>query len=883
VTWWRRLFARRELERQLDVELRDHIERLVTDYRAAGMSEPHARRRARLEFGGLDQVKEMCRDARGTEWLDRARQDLTYAWRGLGANRIFALAIVVSLTLGIGANTAVYTLIKAALIRSLPVPEPHRLVHLVAFDATGDQSSHFSYRLYRELADALGADAETFATNGQNWERLSLGGGAAERIVTEAVSSNYFHALRVGAAEGRVLIAADDNMAGGSRVAVLSFSFWERRFGSNRSIIGTALDLDGVSYTIVGVAVRGFDGVETQSATEVWIPVTAKLPTAWLSMTGSMVLSVMARTSPAAAVGQLSAVADVAYRRHLLDHFIPRLPEDVKPQFAARHMRARPAAAGLSSAGREYRRPLVVLMVSAAIVLLLCCANVANLLLSRQCARAREFALRVSLGATQGRLVQQFLTESLVLAALGAVGGLFVGWWGAETIADLLPDGRIPVKFNLSPDRQALAFTACVSVLASIAVGLLPALRAGRTPATSLVQNARTVLRPRASKGLVILQVAGSLVLLVMAGLMARTVHNLSALDLGFRPENVFAFELSFPKNLASERRAVLYSRLDSRLQNLPGVSGMTYSQESVYSNGGWSGEAVGDVAEAVPVSQRSVALLRVGPRFFDVLGLRRADGRVFAPTDHRAGTRTIVVNETLARHFFGRQSAVGQSIELDAAGVARYLIVGVVEDAWHYGARGQPCGGRVVYFPIDVNHAVGSIFVRGTLPHADLARIVGEEVGATQGDVLVERVRRLQTDVDAMVSRERLVGFLAALFAVLAVGLAAVGLYGVLAYGVSQRIPEMGLRAALGANPAALVQLVLTDAWRLVGTGLVLGATAAVYGGRLLTNLLFGVEPIDPLTMTGAVMMLAAVATCAAYVPARRAASVEPTVALRE
>jgi predicted permease len=875
-----RFFQRRRLERELDAELRDHVERLVTDYRAAGMSEADARRRARLEFGGLDQVKEVCRDARRTEWLDRARQDLTYAWRGLVANRIFSLAVVVSLTLGIGANSAVYTLIQAALIRSLPVPEPHQLVHLVAFDATGDQSSHFSYRLYGELADALGSSAETFATNGQRWDRLSLHGGAAERIVTEAVSSNYFQALRVGAAEGRALVAADDNMAGGSQVAVLSYNFWERRFGSNRSIIGTPLDLDGVSYTIVGVAVRGFEGVETQSATDVWIPVTARLPKAWLSMTGSMVLSVMARTSPDADVGQLSAVADVAYRRHLLAHFIPQLPEDVKPQFAARRMRARPAGAGLSSAGREYRRPLIVLMVSAAIILLLCCANVANLLLARQCARAREFAVRVSLGATRGRLVQQFLTESLLLTALGALGGLIVGWWGAETIAGLLPDGRIPVRFNLSPDRQALAFTACVAVLASLAAGLPPALRAGNTPATSLVQHARTVLRPRVSKGLVVLQVAGSLILLVMAGLMARTIHNLRVLDLGFHAENVSAFELSFPKNLAVERRAALYGRLASRLQDFPGVSGMTYSQESVYSDGGWSGTVSGDLAESVPVSQRSVALLRVGPRFFEVLGVRQAEGRLFTTTDHRQGTQTIVVNKTFARHFFGPQSAVGQSVDVN---LGRYLIVGVVEDAWHYGARGQPCGGRVLYFPIDVNQAAGSIFVRGTLPLADLARVVGEEIRATDGDVLVERVRRLQTDVDAMVSRERLVGFLAVLFAVLAVGLAAVGLYGVLAYGVSQRVPEIGLRAALGADPAALVRLVLTDAWRLVGAGLVLGAAGALYGGRLVTSLLFGVEPIDLLTMTAAVVMLAAVATCAAYLPARRAAAVEPTVALRQ
>jgi predicted permease len=383
-------------------------------------------------------------------------------------------------------------------------------------------------------------------------------------------------------------------------------------------------------------------------------------------------------------------------------------------------------------------------------------------------------------------------------------------------------------------------------------------------------------------RGLVTVQVAGSLALLVMAGLMVRTLQNLNATDVGFAPRGVTTFDLSFPQGFDAANKSPLYARLLDRFRSWPGVSGATYTQETVYNAGGWAGEVAGPVAAALPADQRQVALLRVGPDFFDVLGLHLVEGRAFSAADHAAGSRVIVVNERFSRRLFGNESAVGRSIDLSAAGVARYQIVGVVRDALHYGAREQPCGGRVAYFPIDRAAPGGAFFVRGSAPIADIARIASEEARATDAEIFVERVRPLQADVTAMIARERLVGLLAGALALLALTLAAVGLYGILSYGVTQRTAEIGLRAALGASPGLLARMVMGDATSVVVAGLALGAAAAWLATRLVTTLLFGVAPSDPRILGLAALTLGLIAACAAYLPARRAARVDPAVALR-
>jgi putative ABC transport system permease protein len=886
--WIARLWRRRRLERQLAAELRDHIEREAATLRTQGVSDVEARRRAQLAFGGVEQIKEQCRDARGARWIDTTLQDLRLALRGVRRNPGLSLAIILSLGLGIGANTTIYSVIRATLLRPLPVPNPQELVQLVAFDRNGDvEHNSVSYRMFAGLRSAVGRGGHVFAVNGADRTRLSLDGDQPEYAIVEAVSANYFQALGVGAAAGRLLVDADDapsgrEASGGNAVAVLSHAFWTRRFGEDAGAIGRRLQIGGTSYEIVGVAADGFRGVESTAHPDLWLPATTRLPRHWLTMSGSQVLRIMARIDPRQDARPLEAAADVAYRQEWLEYVVPGVPPDLRELFSSRHLRFRSAAAGLSSLGERYRRAFTVLMVSVALVLVLCCANVANLTLARSRVREREFAVRLSLGAGRGRLARQLLTESAVLGGIGALAGLALAWWGTNGLAALLPTGRMPVDVDLSPDRATLTGAMLLTLASTLAAGALPALRASRTPLAAVSRESRATLRMPVARSLVIVQVACSLVLLVVATLMARTLDNLRTLDLGFVAERVMTFDLSFPDEATAPDKAGVYRRVVDRLSSTPGVSDVTYSAEPVYSDGGWAGSATGPVGERVPASARTVAFLRVGPRFFDVLGMRRIAGRPFTDDDHGPGRRRVVVNQTFARHFFGAASPIGQSVDLTTGGAVRYEIVGVVRDAQHYGAREQPCGGRVAYLAMDPSAPQGAVFVRSTRTLADLSALLRAEVTGAHRGVLVDRLRPLDRDVRAMVGRERLVGFLSGGFAVLALMLAAIGLYGVLAYGVAERRPELGLRAALGAEPGSLARLVLGDASRVLAAGAALGALGALAGARLVSTLLFGVTPFDPFAFAGAALLLLLVATVASYLPARRAARVDPTVALR-
>jgi predicted permease len=878
--WWiERIWRRNRLERALDAELRDHLARDVAARIAAGAAPDEARRQAQLALGGLDQVREACRDVRRPRPLAELVQDLRHAWRGLRRCPALAFSIVLSLGLGIGANTALYAVVRATLLRPLPVPASHELAQLVAFDASGAADDSVSYRMFTALSEAVGSAGQVFAVNGARRARVSGDGDIAEYAVVQAMSANAFHALGVPAAAGRVLVASDDSIDGGHAVAVLSHAYWVRRFAAREDAIGGSLRIGGVTYQIVGAAASSFTGVDAGERPDVWLPVTAHLPRRWLTMSGSKVLQVMARLPPQADRARLDAAIDAAFRREWLDRVLPTVPAEARARLSTRHIRFRPGPAGLATLGERYRRPFGVLMASVGVILLLCCANVANLLLARHRVREREFAVRLSLGAGRWRLARQLLTEASMLGLLGAAAGVAIAWWGANALVGLLPEPRVPLRLDVSPDLPTLLVAVGLTMVAILAIGVLPAWRASRTPLFALARETRGRRLPVA-RSLVVLQVAGSLTLLVVAALMGRTLDKLRTLDLGFVADRVVTFDLSLPEGLTDSDKAALYGRLVERLASTSGVSGVTYSFERVYDSGGWAGAVTGAVADRAPATARSVALLRVGPSFFEVLGMRRLAGRSFAAADHDAAQQTVIVNETFARHFFGQASPIGRRVELDAAGVHSYEIVGVVRDAWHYGAREQPCGGRVAYFAIDPAEPGGALFLRTTRSRADLDAILRSEIGGR--GVLVDRLRPLDQDVNALVGRERLVGFLSSAFALLALAIAAVGLYGLLAYGVSERRPELGIRAALGAAPGALAGLVLREAGWLILTGAALGMAGALGATRLVATLLFGVGELDPTAFVLAASVLLVVAMTACWLPAHRAARVDPTVALR-
>jgi predicted permease len=647
-------------------------------------------------------------------------------------------------------------------------------------------------------------------------------------------------------------------------------------------IVGRTLTVDDKPYTIVGVAAAGFDGLEAHALTDIWLPVTALLPPHWVTSYGSQVLTFMTRLRSDADRSQATAIADLTYRRYLDARVLPSLSSTVRPVFAGRHMRLRDASAGLSTIGLEYRRPLLILMGSVGVILLLCCANVANLLLARQRTREPEFAVRLSLGAKPGRLARQLLTETLFLTGLGALLGLALARWGSEALVRLLPESRVPIALDLTPDARVFAFATMIALLSAIGVGLVPAWRAARTNAGStLTQHTRSVVRPRVSRSLVVAQLAGSLVLLVTALLMARTLQNLRLLDLGFSPAQVITFDVSLLRTFPAAAKAALYQRIVDRLEMAPGVEAATYSRESIYARGGSAGTAAVPGQEQAK-ADHAIALLTVGPRFFETTGIMRTRGRLFAADDHRPERFVTVINETTARYFFGTTDAIGRRLQMHQPGEPSHEVIGVVKDAQHYGAREQPCGGRVAYLPMDPTAAAGPFLVRGSIGATDLQRLVRDELSSVGETALLERLRALDTDVLGLIARERMVGRLAGGFALLALAIAAVGVYGLLAYAVSQRSGELGVRAALGAAPPVLRRMVLREALTLVLFGVSLGIPLAIATVRVLSTLLFGVSSADPTTFVGAVMVLAVTAAIAAWLPARRAATADPAGALR-
>lgn len=598
------------------------------------------------------------------------------------------------------------------------------------------------------------------------------------------------------------------------------------------------------------------------------------LPPVWLTSTGSQVLSIVGRVKTPVDTARLESIAETLYRRHMAEHF----RDDTIA--AARQLRLRDAGAGLSSLGFHYKKPLFILMTAVVVILLLCCANVANLLSARQEARRQEVAIRLSLGASRVRVFQQLVTEALVLGVLGASAGLALAFAGSRWLVSLLPEGPVPLTIDLTPDLQVLSFTTTVGIVAALGAVILPAIRASSTNAVSgLRQDVRTMGRLRFGRALVIIQVAGSLVLLVAAGLMVQTLRNLRLADIGFDRSHLVAFAPVFPGEVAPDRRAPVVRELTERVATLPGVTAVSYSPERIYARGGWAGMAARP-GELTPGADQQVALLRVGPHFFATLRIHTVAGEVFAAQDHQPDRRLVVINQAAARHYFGDGSAVGRRLEIKGDGTHVYTVIGVVQDVKHYGVRERVTGDRVAYLPLSADKATGTVFVRTDTTSDGLGNVVRAE--ARRLGVAIDRFRPVESDVNSMVSRERMVGTLGVGLAGLATALAVVGLYGLLAYSVSQRRRELGLRMALGAEASSVMAMVLKEALSLVGIALAIGIPTALGFTRLLRGLVYDVPVTDARTFVLAAAALGLTACMAALIPARRAASIDPASAIR-
>ena len=896
----RALVSRADVEQELDDELRFHLEREAEKLERRGMSHDAALRLARLEFGGVEPMKEASRDARGTAWLESIARDLRYATRSLGSRPAFTLTVVATLALGIGANTAIFTLVDALVLRPLPVAHPEQLVIVSDPAAVNDGwngsplTDYVSFLLYKDVRAQNTVFTDMYA-NGQAGDldvRIGAGSGSTpEQPHARFVTGNFFSVLEVPAYAGRTFTAGEDQAPGQDPVAVLTYDYWQRRFSGSFSAIGSIMHVNDVSVTIVGVTPPGFRGDIVGEPVDFWLPMMMQPAIqprmkllddrawSWLVMMG--------RLKPGVTIDQarreLPVIEANAIREHLSGIDRSRFEQDLKDDPI--HVEA--GARGFSERRAEYGKALWVLMVAVGLVILVVCANVSSLMLARSVARGREMTVRMTLGANRGRLIQQMLIEGTLFAIVSSVVGLFAATWGSRVLLATVSTSN-PIAIETTPDARVLAFTATLTLACVLLFGLLPAFRATRVDlATSLRSHGRNLMgaarvgRVPFGRALVVAQIALSMLLLIGGGLLVRSMRQLLHSDLGVDRDHIVAVRVRTARSqYVGARLARLRRDLADRLGRLPGVDAVAFADHGLFSGGTSSGHV--DVSGFVPQadSERQVSLDRVGPNFFHAIGAHLIRGRDIEPHDLDTGLPVTVINETMANRYFGARDPLAATVTIDSV---RYSIVGVVRDFQSSSVREKPR--REMYVAFDdpntgnAGQAKLSVRVRG-----DPSSFVGPIRRAIEDIVpaLPIAVDPLKDLVRGTVSEDVLLVQVTTFFCIVTLILAALGLYGVTTYSTSQRTSEFGLRAALGAEPEEVTRMVLGEGVRLAIQGVVIGVPAGLAAARLIRSQLFGVGTVDLPSLGVATVVLMATVIIASYLPARRAAKVGPLEALR-
>jgi predicted permease len=886
---WRRLFfylRGDRFDRELEEEMRFHLEMKAEENLTAGISPEESQYAAQRQFGNQTLLWEESRDMWAVRSIETLFQDLRYGARMLLKNKGFTVVTILSLALGIGANTAIFSLIDAVLLKALSIERPEQLYFISSAGVRSDGNAP-PYPCYERFRDGNRSFIGLAAFSTIN-PKLKID-GQLEEVRGQHVSGNYFSLLGVPALLGRTLTPADDSVLGQGGpdgvVAVISYNYWTRRFGQRPEVIGKTVQLGDQSVTIIGVTPPGFYGLLPGTEMNISLPIT---------VAGAGLLQDKTSTWYRA-VGRLRPGVPVEHARAELDTILQAYKEELPLSAETRRDRfARielpPASKGLDTLRRQFSRPLQALMAIVALVLLIACANVANLLLARATARRKEFAVRLALGASRLRLLRQLLTESLLLVSLGGLLGLLVARWGSAFLVSFFATGRGWIFVNLSLDYRVLLFTAGVALLTGLVFGLAPALQATRidpNPGLKDSSSTSTDARSRFGKTLVVAQVALSFLLLVGAGLFMRTLHNLKQVDAGFQRDGVLTMRVSPVETIYQGARLTnLWKDVLVRIERLPGVRFASLSTLSPLDGGG---RGVSVTVPGFTISterDKDIGLNQVSPGYFQTFGIAVAQGRSFTDNDHEGAPKVALLNETAARFYFGDRSPLGAQISFnDRPNVARvlYQVVGVVKDARYQNLR-EP-DWRRVYLPATQSlDRLGwlRLAVRAEGRPADLANAVSNELRAAGADILLSDIATLSAQVDQSLLQERLVATLALFFGLLALLLACLGLYGVLSYDVARRTNEIGIRMALGANARQVAQLVLRETLGWVVFGVTLGLGAALATMRWVESLLFGLKPHDPLTIGLAALVLLVVAAVAGYLPARRAARIDPLVALR-
>ena len=893
---WSRFFRRRYWDDERARELESYVQIETDDNLARGMSVDDARRAAYRKLGNPTIVREDIYRMNTLGFLETIWQDLRYGARLLRLNPIFAIVAVLSLSLGVGANTAIFQLIDAVRIRPLPVEAPQRLVEIRIGENRGRVGAFrgrrpmFTNALWERIKDGQQVFDSVFAWGNSVFDLAA--GGEARYAQGLYVSGQFFDALGLQPAIGRLLHAGDDARGCGAPQAVLSHSFWQREFGGDRGIVGRPVRLDGRQFTVGGVTEAGFFGVDVGRSFDVALPLCAEpilrgsfsllnVPHGWfLAAMGRLKRGV----TPEQATAHLQALSPAIFRETLP----PTYSAVEITNYTGLKLEASRAASGVSSIRRSYETPLWVLLATTGLVLLIACANLANLMLARATTREREIGVRLAIGASRKRIVRQLMSESLLLAAIGAGCGALLAQWMSRFLVAFLNTSTDQVFVALQLDWRVFGFASALALLTCVLFGLAPALRATHAaPAAAMKIGARGATDGRERFGLrralVVLQVALSLVLMVGALLFVRSLSNLRGTNLGFDPDRLLIASLDLRRtDVSQDRRLEFFERVIDRVAALPGVAAAAQVDIVPVSGSGWNNNILIDskVQEVYPNFNR------VSPGYFSMMKTRIVAGRDFARTDSAAAAPVAIVNESFATKFFPGVNPIGRTFQIEEPpGTPRphYQIVGLAADTKYNDLRSKL--GPIAYLPAAQEKDPSpflQLIVRAEGPIAGATRAISQMV-SQENPAISLQIDTMDAQIRKTLLPERLMATLSGFFGALAALIATIGLYGVMSYVVSRRKAEIGIRMALGADSGRVVQMIMRESAILVALGIVAGAALAIYGARQASSLLFGLEPGDPSTLALSIAGLASVAAIASYLPAHRAARVDPTIALRQ
>jgi predicted permease len=892
------LLNRGQFQRELDDEVRLHMTLRREQQEASGLKPEDAQRAAARGFGNPPRIRERSTLEWGWNWLETILQDTVYGLRSMMRSPAITMVALVSLALGIGANTAIFSFLDAVMLRSLPVKDPQQLVKLGGRDPEGitDNFAYtylYSYPFYRQFQkkNAVFSDTAALFSMMNNVHGYVDNRTQMELINVQAVSGTYFDTLGVHPQLGRAIDENDDSTEGDHPVVVISDRFWKQNLGGDPAVLNHRLRLGKVVFNIVGVAPPEFFGTKVGEEPDAWAPLSmvASIPPNWKGRTDnfSESLYILGRLKPGVSMEQATANVNVLFPQILRSFPDAKLSQENLTTLAHAHVQLESMARGLSSLRRSYSQPLKILMAIVALVLLIACANIANLLLARSIVRVRELAVRQALGAGRMRIIRQLLTESLLLALAGGALGIAFAIAANRLLLRMISAGQDTVTLDVSLNLRLLGFTLAVTIFTALLFGTLPALRATRLRLTESLKNGRGSSaiggRLPVAKALVIGQVALSLVLMMAACLFLRTLVNLSRVDLGFNKENVLRLEIDYTatgyKN-DDPRLNVMYREIEDRVSTLPGIKAASFSAFTFH-EGAWSSMIT---VPGMPVDRHvDVRHNTIGNAYFEVMQIPLVAGRAFNSQDTQGSQNVAIIGESMARKLFPAGSPVGHTYKIGSPEEAggEELVVGVVKDV-KIGDVDEPSQ-YVDYLPYSQGHiGYGEFEVRYMGSFGAISSEVQRAIHEINRTLPITNVMSLDEQVARSYVNQTIIARLSAFFGGVAVFLSCIGLYGLMSYLVSRRTGEIGVRIALGAARAQVGWGVMREVAVWIGAGILLGLPVTIYGGRLVQKMLFGLKGTDALSLMAAVAVLLLAGLAAGFLAARKASRVDPVVALR-